>query len=253
MTLRYNPHSIEKQARKWPVFINAESLEEDLSLRTRQIYETGEIEFNKVTEVSFPFDQNLVCEYGHDCSRIAFFSTQQNQLYIDFLENSFKWLSKIFNRLNLKRDQPFNYAKWLELSLQSCDHILKRQKHYTGLNCIKKAVKIAPLSKNLRNKELLLVCSALYPFAPYFSQWIAQKNNLENILSLKKIVELFPELKVTRFSFNNGGKHWAVFSRKSFEKSPMNCFFSIKWVKHACRSLEPKLKFGKEEIKICLK
>lgn len=251
MIPRYNPHSIEKQARQWPVFAHEENLLQDLALRCRQIWKSSKLEFSDFFAVQLPVQSDFKEEYGFDCCRIACLEAQQQKVNLNLFDSSFNWISRLFAKLQQPSTRKFNARLWLEMALQAKDHILVRKKFHAGLVCLKKAVKHAPPKANMSKEEWQLVLGTIYPFAPLLACWFARKNaGMQNIpATVKSLTTLQP----VRFCLKNGGWHWAVFDRQEFADNAKKCFLAIKWLKQACQNRSFVLHNTAEGVVICMK
>lgn len=251
MNSRYNPHSLQKQARKWPVSLSIKDLSADLEFRTRQIWdETTQAQLDPFA-CDFKIDQEFVDEYGIDCCRIATIEAQNLSINQVFLESSFKWLAKISDHLNDSKPGTFSAKVWFEKALQAKDHILTRDKQHAGLACIKSAAKISPPHSHLSDNELELVYGCLYPFAPVISQAFWSRSENPQIPSMKKLLLKFPELVAIRYSLEKGGWHWGVFARDKFSSSPIETILAVKWVKIATAGKKLEIKNTSEGHLIC--
>ncbi|MDN5278196.1 MAG: hypothetical protein PWR01_2161 [Clostridiales bacterium] len=253
MTARYNPHSLQKQARKWPVSFSNDEFAEDLRFRIRQLNGNDLPQPIGFSCDSLPVSTDLIDEYGCDCARIAYLEAQNQNVSTVLLESAFKWLAKLFDNFSRPGCQKFRSDIWFEMILQAGDHILQRNHFHNGLACIRKAAKISPPSADLDEKQKKLVFSCLYPFIPIFAQALAENHlGSARIFNLAKLFDCFPELIKVRYSIENGGGHWAVFSRKKFNNSPLQSLLEIKWVGLACSGKSPGLQETDEGFVICM-
>jgi len=250
LTIRYNPHRIEKQARKWPVSFSAYSLEEDIRLRFSMLWSDHAMGWADPFAVKPAIDENLLYEYGFDCARIAGICAQNRVSAASLLESSFKWLSRLDWFLNNSEKSAFATEPWLEAALQGHDQVIYRHRPYCAFALVRKALRLAPPDKNLDPLQKNLVISAVYPFCPLWARF----NLLDETgipAALPAIVEDFQEFACVRFSLPAGGWHWQVFERKSFSTSPQTELLKLKWVKKAAGNRSLRLEQAKEGLKIC--
>lgn len=249
MTFRYNPQSIEKQVRKWPVLFSEKDLKLDLILRLKQQLDLAEKGWADPFSVCLPLNQEYLSEYGIDASRTAVIASSSVIQAESLLETYFKWLSKLYTALSKPRQISFNPVPWLEAVIQASDHILKRGKSYLALALIMKASKKSPLSQDLTEQEKTLVATALYPFAPVFAA--KALIGKPEVFSIKEIQKLFNAYYCTKIALENGGWHWQVFSRRMFEGDPILELKKIKWINKASFGKELKIRNEGEGIRIC--
>lgn len=251
MTFRYNPQSIEKQVRKWPVLFSEKELDSDLILRLNQLLGLAPTGWINPFSVSLPIEDDLICEYGIDACRLA--SINQNKQYEieSLLEPSYKWISKLYDSIyKNKSEYLFNPVPWLEAVIQLKDQILGRNFPRQALSLVMKAFKEAPPSPSLqlREKELIYLC--LSPFIPIFSASLIEKDNLV-LPTINEIVSSFSEYFCVKIALEKGGWHWQVFSRKIYEANPISELSKIKWIGKAIKGKQISLKEEDGGIRIC--
>lgn len=250
MTARYNPHRIEKQARKWPVLFSPENLESDLKQRISGLW-------NKVSHVwSDPFsctysvEKSLQSEYGTDAARLAQISAQGRISASLLLESSFKWLAKLDYLINMADQSAFNPIPWLEAALQMHDQIILRDNCYAGLALLRKALRSSPPGKNLAMRHRQLVLTAIYPYCPLWATFNAAPE-FSLPLSLPAVTAAYEELACIRFSLPKGGWHWKVFERQTFDASPVKELCQVKWVAKAVYGKKVRVEHREEGLKLC--
>ena len=250
MTLRYNPQSIEKQVRKWPVLFSEKEIHSDLALRLNQMLGTVSKGFVDPFSVSFPFNEDLASEYGIDACRLALINSEKSEEAVDLLEPSYKWISKLYDSLNKKKvEASFNPLPWLEAIIQFHDHILTRKADRLALALVMKAFKKSPPNIGISSRERDLVYLCLYPFVPVFVSFTNPENFPKN--NIKEIIESFSEYKCVKIALENGGWHWQVFSRNAFEQNPVSEISKIRWIKKAIINKNIVLKNDDGGIRIC--
>ena len=188
LTFRYNPQSIEKQVRKWPVFFSENNLHLDIEKRLGQLLGTNPQGWYNPYSVELPFDTDLIYEYGIDVCRFAVINSGYKKQAESFLEPSFKWVAKfheIYSHNN--KTDSFNPIPWLEAIVQMQDHIITRKADRLALALVMKAFKDSPLSCKLTELEELLVASCLFPFIPIYTEYYFPK--VLETTSIKKIIE----------------------------------------------------------------
>ncbi|MBU1109100.1 MAG: hypothetical protein KKB51_20655 [Candidatus Riflebacteria bacterium] len=251
MTARYNPHKIEKQARKWPVSFSPESLETDLKLRISGLWEKTDHAWADPFFCKYSIDSTLQSEYGTDATRIAQIGAQKHTSVTSLLESSFKWLAKLDYLLNTADQMAFNPIPWLEAALQMHDHIMLRDNYYSGLALLRGALRASPPGKNQGIRHRQLVLAATYPYCPLWTTFnFSPKFNL--LPSLPAVISAYEELECIRFSLPKGGWHWKVFERKRFVANPIEELCRIKWVKKAIHDKSVQIEKCEEGLKLCL-
>lgn len=251
MTFRYNPQSIEKQVRKWPVLFSEKDLNADLELRLNQLLNLASKGWINPFSVSLPFEDELIYEYGIDACRLAIINKNSNSQPETLLEPSYKWLAKLYDSLNKnKSEYAFNPIPWLEAVIQFKDHILERKSPRLALSLVMKAFNEAPPSPSLQPREKELIYACLSPFVPIISTTLITK---ENILgpTINEIVSSFREYFCVRIALEKGGWHWQVFSRKIYEDNPISELSKIKWIHKAIVGKQTSLKEEDGGIRIC--
>ncbi len=250
MTFRYNPQSIEKQVRKWPVFFSENDLHLDIRKRLEQLLDANPKGWYNPYSVELPFEKDLIYEYGIDACRFAVINSGYSNKAETFLEPSFKWIAK-FHEVYCHRNQTalFNPIPWLEAIVQMQDHIITRKADRLALALVMKAFKESPLSCQLQESEELLIAACLFPFIPIYTACYFPK--ILEIISIKKIIESFTEYSCVKIALEKGGWHWHVFTRKNFEDQPIAELSKIKWIKKAIIGKDVNLKNEAGGIRIC--
>lgn len=257
MSSRYNPHSIEKQARKWPASLFSGEqyfdLKSDLLFRQRQIWalepdNLWKDPFKAIIQI----DPDLISEYGIDAARIAQITAQNREITINLLESAFKWLSRFDNCFfnNDLTKVNFDSAVWLEALLQANETIFACDYVYGGLALIKKARKLSPPTANLDNNQLLLVTTAIYPYCPIYSRYKAV-SEVYPPATCFQLIKLYKEYACIRFSVKKNIWHWKVFPREVFESSPIEALRQIVWVDKMLQNKKIELNTTMEGIQIC--
>lgn len=250
MKEKYNPHSIEKQARKWPVLLFCQNLLDDVSTRTAQLYEKARPGWVDPFCIKINIDDNLAAEYGIDASRLACLSSGSQPVTQNLLESACKWLSSFFTAFS-SDTTDFSPGPWLEAALQIHDQILLRNNHHAGLALARKAFKTARPGRNISLKEKDLILSTISPFAPVLAGHLNGMPD-QAMVSLKQLPEHFTRLICVRFALPRGGWHWKVFDRQSYENDPIGQLRTVKWVAMALGENPAKLQASAEGTRICL-
>ncbi len=246
--IRYNPHSIRKQAAKWPVLFYKSSIEQDISFRTLQLWEKAEQGWLEPV-CNHPKNSDFD-EYGPDAVRIAQIASSRIDKTENLLESSFKWLAGYFVSFQSPTN-TFSSAIWLEAAYQIHDFILLRQNIRTALTTLKKAYKISRPGSNISNEEKNLVISCLYPFAPYLTGYLAGIPERFPV-SIPALSRAFSDLAPVKIGFEHGGLAWHVFRRIELEENLKPVLRKIKWVRSATADRDFELKYEPEGIRICL-
>lgn len=247
---RYNPHQIQKQAAKWPVLFFNSSLAEDITFRTRQLWNKAppgwvEPASNDITAIS----ADLAQEYGIDAVRLAIVSAQ-NQNAEPLLESSFKWLAGIFASFS-SITNSFSEDTWLETAYQMHDHIINRHNFHAGLAALKKAHKNSRPGSNISPASKNLVLSCLSAFAPYLAGYLAGMPE-QAPLSFIELTRYFDKFTVVRLGFERGGWSWHVFKKHEFAIDAASQIQKIRWVRASIGARSFELKQEGEGIRICL-
>jgi hypothetical protein len=250
LTFRYNPQSLEKQVRKWPVFFSENNLHLDIEKRLGQLSGANPTGWYDPYSVELPFEKDLIYEYGMDACRFAVINSGYKKQAESFLEPSFKWIAK-FHEISCHRNKTdsFNPIPWLEAIIQMQDHIITRKADRLALALVMKAFKESPLSCQLTESDELLIASCLFPFIPIYAANYFPK--ILEINSIKKIIESFTEYSCVKIALEKGGWHWHVFTRKSFENAPIDELSKIRWIKKAIIGKNINLKNEAGGIRIC--
>ncbi len=250
MTFRYNPQSIEKQVRKWPVLFSEKEIHSDLVLRLNQMLGTISKGFADPFSVNLPFDNDITSEYGTDACRLSIINSDNSEEALSLLEPSYKWISKLYDSLNKNnKESSFCSQPWLEALIQFQDHIITRNSDRLALALVMKAFKKAPPNINLNLRDKDLVYSCLYPFIPVCITSINQGDFPKK--NINEIIESFTEYKCVKIALEKGGWHWQVFNRNSFEENPVSELSKVKWVKKAINNKEVTIKKDDGGIRIC--
>lgn len=232
LTFRYNPQSIEKQVRKWPVFFSVKELKEDILLRLNQLLGLSEKNWCDPFSVAIPFDEETIYEYGVDACRLSLINSNSIKEAETLLESSYKWISKInddyFKKIN---NTLFNPIPWLEALVQMEDHIKTRKASRLALSLVMKAFKISPPHSELKDRDKALVAACLFPFIPIFVT--SKLLETTEIPTIKEIVDSYNEYYSVRVCLEKGGWHWYVFIRENFERDTLSELKKIKWIKKA--------------------
>lgn len=250
MKEKYNPHSIEKQARNWPVLFYCQNLLSDISTRTAQLYEKARPGWIDPFSIKIIIDEDLAAEYGIDACRLACLSAGSQPITQNLLESACKWLGKFFASF-FSDTQDFSPMPWLEAALQIHDQILLRNNFHAGLALARKAFKSARPGRNISLEEKDLVLSTLSPFAPVLTGYLSGMPDRTPI-PFKKLSQCFTELIGIRFALPRGGWHWKVFNRQEYEKDPLGQLRTVKWVALALGENKAKLQLNEEGTRICL-
>lgn len=252
MTFRYNPQSIEKQVRQWPVLFSETDLHKDIILRVNQLWSDNSANKSGLINpfsCTLPFDKEIISEYGTDACRLAAINSG-NQSPELLLEPSFKWLARLHDTICMNSDKSFNPVPWIEAIIQAKDHIICRNSDRLALALAMKAFKEASPDSSLTANEISLVAAAIFPFAPVYA--IARLFPENNVPSIKTIIDSFSDFYCARIALENGGWHWHVFARKAFLSTPEEELLKLKWVKKAISGHKIKLIKEDEGIRICL-
>ena len=252
--MHFNPHSIQKQARKWPVSFYSNNLNQDIKARIQQIWQTQIEKFYDPFKIEFAVDEDLITEYGLDCCRLAQIEAQGSKPDINLLESAYKWLNKFTQQLNEPDDNSqFMAPIWFEAALRTKDHILSRNKIQSGLATTKKALKTSPLCKGMSKNDFQLVLCCLYPFIPLT---VGHYNNIYFSSNLPQTVpgifSYYPELIMINYRIGNGGWYWTVVNKDEFLGAPMATLKNIKQVKLATKDRNASLKKVAGGYHICL-
>lgn len=237
---RYNPQSIEKQARKWPALLSKQSIAFDLEVRLKQIKGIEKLDwFWPVIEEDI-FDTEYICEYGNDACRLAFLSSDNNTKPISLLDSAYKNISKVYNLFISNKSSSFDSKYWLKAVVQAYDHAVLRKKPALAVALINSALNNAKPSENMSSSEKSLVLSTLYPFMPILSFYLSKLFKIE----LQPVNKLISQTKYTEvvFKISGGGWHREIFDKENFNSNPKKALYSLKWVKKAV---------GKSNIKLC--
>jgi len=250
LTARYNPHRIEKQARKWPVSFSPDCIETDLKFRINGLWNKANQAWSDPFSCNYLIDKDLQSEYGVDATRIAQISAQNRVSANSLLESAFKWLARLDYLINIVDQDTFNPIPWLEAALQMHDHVTLRDDYYAGLALLRKALRLAPPGKNLSMHHRQIVMAATYPYCPL---WTTFNLSMEFSLptALPVIIATYEKLACVRFSLPKSGWHWKVFERKSFDRNPVAEICQIKWVKKAVQNKVVRIEENENGLKLC--
>lgn len=247
----YNPHSLQKQARKWPVLAcgnEGNDINSDLAAHFNLVWSSVPLATSFLPASGVASD--LIDEFGLDAARLALISSQGRAVTLELLESAFKWLAKIYESFFRSARTAFSPQVWLEAALQSRDHVLCRRKPHSGLACIRHAARLSPAGSNLDKREKALVALSVFPFAPILS--FALLKHFETECRLEELLQQFDELIAVRYRLEGGGFHWAVFRRGTFTEDPLAAFLALKQVKKACAEKTPILNKCLNDWLICL-
>jgi len=251
LTLRYNPHSIEKQARKWPVLLCQTELYADVHFRIEQIWGEKPSGWLDAFACRSAIAGDLSAEFGVDACRIASVSADNTPAAAEkLLEPSFKWLAKIFGQFT-GSSSDFSPVPWLEAAFIGRDLALQQKKYRTALTLVRKAARLSPPGNSLSSAEHALVTACLYPFAPLLATHLAAQKQ-SGIADLPTLADHFPELVCVRFALENGGWHQKVFDRASFANDPLQQLMQVKLVRKAVGSRSARISSSKQGLRICL-
>ncbi|MCK9456794.1 MAG: hypothetical protein M0R31_05815 [Candidatus Riflebacteria bacterium] len=238
---RYNPQSIEKQARKWPVFTCEADIYADLRRRIEGV--SGLCAYDWI----FPeiktefFEKDIVDEYGIDACRLAVIRACGNKnTCIEYLDSSYNWLSRFYEAFVVESSGRFEEKPWLNAFFQAYDHVVLRNKADLAFALVCKAFKNSCPNKGLKNDHLELVLSAAYPFLPILSAFIAQKFGV-NFRAVNEIFEKSEKYVGVRFKIGEGGWHREVFDKQGYEKAPLAELLKVKWVRAAANKRQASL------------
>ncbi|MDD3001240.1 MAG: hypothetical protein PHF29_05760 [Candidatus Riflebacteria bacterium] len=242
---RYNPQSIEKQAKKWPVF----TYEEDIYADMRRRLEGG-IGLRAYDWI-FPevkteyFDKEIIDEYGIDACRLSVISTCGNKNtdkndYLKHLDSTYNWLSRFYEAFTIESSRQFDEKPWLNAIFQAYDHAVLRKKPNLAFALICKAFKDCPPNKALTKNNLELVLSAVYPFLPILSRFLVEKFVVK-LGTVNEIFEKSEKFVGVRFRIGEGGWHREIFDKVRYEEAPLVELLRIKWVNAAANKRQATL------------
>lgn len=240
---------MQKQARQWPVlFSDDPDLSNDIARRTAQLYEQSAAGWLDPFILKTNVAAELAAEYGIDACRLAILTAGSGKVTPNLLESSFKWLNNLYNSLQ-EPSNFFSAQPWLEAALQIHDQILQRRNYHGGLALMRKACKIARPGINISPTAKALVLSTIYPFAPLLSVFLHKAGQIP--MQIPYLQTQFAELISIRFALANGGWHWKVFDRASYELDPIEQFRTLKWVRLATAGRPITLQKSHEGVIIC--
>jgi len=250
LTARYNPHRIEKQAKKWPASFSTASLNEDIRQRCKMLWNELEHAWIDPSGSAPAIDRLLIEEYGIDAARIAHICAQGSVPATSLLESCFKWLARLDRQFNQCESRSFSAAPWLEAALQSYDHIIGRSSAYCGFSQIRRALREASPGQNLNQLQKELIISAVYPYCPLWARFnLTEAAGMP--LSMPWLIQNFSEFACIRFALPGGGWHWKVFARGRFDQNPVGELLKLRWVKKAAGNRPVNIKNLDEGLQIC--
>jgi hypothetical protein len=248
LTFRYNPQSIEKQVRKWPVFFSVKDIHQDIVYRLNQIMGKQTQDWLNPFSIELPFEKEIIYEYGVDACRIATINSDKTN-FLSLLESSYKWISKVHDSFYSQSKLSFNPIPWLSALTQMFDHITTRNSDRIALALVMKAFKLSPPNNAITEKEKMLIASCLFPFIPiYTASEIIKHSELPKIDNLLKD---FNEYYCVKIALERGGWHWQVFSRNQFENDPVSELNKVKWINKAIKNKNVTMKKENGGILIC--
>lgn len=250
MTSRYNPHRIEKQARQWPALSFAETLEEDLKIRSQILWENQENTWLDPFRVDTGFPREIQAEYGVDACRIACLAAHGTVNPQTLLESSFKWLAKLNTLFTAIPRADFIASIWLQAALQGHDHINLRNLPYSALALIRHALSHSPPNKNLSPLQKNFVISAVSPFCPLWARFnLPPQQNLPS--TFPTLLKEFPEYVCIKLSLPTGGHSWQVFLSERYAADPISEIRSLKWINKAAGTRKIRLENLADGVKLC--
>ena len=253
LSLKYNPHMIQKQARKWPASVcTTSSLTEDIIARNASIWNKPLRSLTDPFAVKLNIDYDLISEYGIDACRMAVIAAREQKVSLSHLESAHKWLAKFYHSaLNCGPDN-FDPGTWLETLYQSQDHLQQRQDPYSVLAIVRKSLKLSGINATLTCQKLQLAMLAIYPIAPVLSYYLMNSFNMLPLPSVESAAAGFSDLLAVRFRIKNSGWHWKVFNRQKFTHNPVTELKRVKWVAMAAQNRHIDVSKLKEGYEICL-
>lgn len=253
LSLKYNPHMIQKQAKKWPVSVcKALSLQEDIISRNAAIWGDSLKTLPDPFAIKPNLAHDLVSEYGVDACRMALIAANSQTVSPSHLESAYKWLAKFYQSAINCGPKKFNITTWLETLYQGRDHLQKRKDPYSAMSLVRKSLKLAKINATDSPEELQLALLSLYPFAPVLSYYLADAHNLLPLTSVKALALHFTDLVAVRFRIKNSGWHWKIFNRQSFVADPIAEFKTVKLVALAAQNRHIDVSMLEEGYEICL-
>lgn len=249
LTCRYNPHSIEKQARQWPVLFSYTDFGEDIRFRVSQLWQQQPGWASPFTCRLSPAAE-LQSEYGTDACRLAEISAGRNGSAEALLESSFKWLARLYNFFEQPSSRAFSAEIWLEAAIQSHDHVLIRNNAQVALALLHRATRLSPPFKDMPENERALVTAAVYPFAPILAMYEAKSAD-GSPTTIPEIGRTFSDLVCVRFALEKGGWHQGVFCRRQFDQDPVAQLRKLKWVARATENRQVSLIQSEGGLRIC--
>lgn len=238
---RYNPQSIEKQARKWPVFTCEADIYADLRRRIEGVSGLCAYDWNFPEIKTEFFEKDIVDEYGIDACRLAVIRACGNKnTCIEYLDSSYNWLSRFYEAFVVESSGQFDEKPWLNAIFQAYDHAVLRKKTNLAFALICKAFKDCSPNKALTKNNLELVLSAVYPFLPILSRFLVEKFGVK-LRTVNEIFEKSEKFVGVRFRIGEGGWHREIFDKVRYEEAPLAELLKIKWVNTAANNRQASL------------
>jgi len=238
---RYNPQSIEKQAKKWPVFTCEADISADLRRRIEGVSGLRAYDWIFPEIKNEYFEKDIVDEYGIDACRLSVIRACGNKnTCFEYLDSSYNWLSRFYEAFMVESSRQFEEKAWLNALFQAYDHVVLRNKADLAFSLVCKAFKDSCPNKGLKNDNLELVFSAAYPFLPILSAFFARKFGV-NFRAANEIFEKSEKYVGVRFRIGEGGWHRDVFDKQRYEKAPLEELLKVKWVRAAANKRQASL------------
>ena len=139
---RYNPQSIEKQAKKWPVLFFSNKLKEDFNNRVKQVNGEGKIVWGFPIIESGVFSSEYIEEYGVDVCRFAVLSSEGKETPNELLDSSYRQIARMHDSIMYGKNKvSFDEKYWFRSIIQSYDHAIIRNKSELAVATINAAFK----------------------------------------------------------------------------------------------------------------
>ncbi len=258
MIEKYNPHSLQKQARKWPVFLSDASLpqpktlNEDMQDRLSEAW-TGILKSPYPICSTSKIPEDFMEEFGIDACRVAAISPGNNREIEHALELAFKWVGSVFSSFTniAAAKTSFNSCIWVEAVFASRD-LLNKNKAYQALARLKKAQKLSPINTGLSKPDQAIILAGLFPFIPITVGSLAFRNEICLSEGIEALIASMADIVVIKYSIGSSGWNWGAFNKDAFENSKKNCFNSLPIVKKSFGNKEYQIKQVKNGFKLCL-
>ena len=255
MTSRYNPHQLEKYANR--TFGTATdtlfSLFDDVVQRVSLLRQAEPLPLLGPFTANLMVSEALLSEYGHDATRIAQISSQNQSPKLAQLESATKWLARLdyASKNKASGPTPFSARPWLTAILQGYDQVVRRQQPHLGLSLVRRAFRLSPPTADISGREQALIRSCLFPWCPV---WVScyPKVSVQPPNTVNEVCAMFPELICLRLALPAGGWHWQILNRAEFEREPVNELKRIKWIKKAAGNKDISLQKVAEGVRLCL-